>query len=56
MVKQTNSHEELMFKILREMFPDEEYIRNGYYSFLMSPKQMPMQLDMYFPKMKLAFE
>lgn len=44
-----------MFKILDEMF-DEDYINNGYYSWLMSPKGSPMQLDRYYPNLKLAFE
>lgn len=50
------SKEALMFKILNQVFPDEEYINNGYYSWLLSPRSAPMQLDRYYPKLKLAFE
>ncbi len=45
-----------MCYLLDRMFPGREFIRNGYYSFLRSPKNQPMQLDMYFPQLKLAFE
>lgn len=51
------SHEDRMFLVLtREVIPGAEYIRNGYYSFLMSPKGRPMQFDLYFPQLKLAYE
>lgn len=48
--------EYLMFKLLEKVFPNEYYIRNGFYSFLISPKGEPMQLDIYFPNLMLAFE
>lgn len=32
------------------------FINHGYYSFLPSPKHSPMQLDRYYPDIKLAFE
>lgn len=54
--KKHNAHEELMFKALDEILPGQYYIRNGYYSFLMSPKNRPMQYDIYYPDLKLAFE
>ncbi len=56
MSNRKNSKEELLFRILDEIFPGEYYIRNGYYSFLMSPKGKPMQYDIYYPDLKLAFE
>jgi hypothetical protein len=49
-------NEELMFKVLDILLPGEYYIRNGYYSFLISPKGKPMQLDIYYPKLGLALE
>lgn len=45
-----------LFKILEEIYPGEYYIRNGYYSFLVSPKKQPLQLDIYYPDLKIAFE
>jgi copper oxidase (laccase) domain-containing protein len=45
-----------MFNILDEIFPNSYYIRNGYYSFLISPKGEPMQLDIYYPDLRLAVE
>lgn len=45
-----------MFTVLDEIFTNEYYIRNGYYSFLISPKGEPMQLDIFYPDRKLAFE
>ena len=50
------SKEFAMFTILDEIFKGETYIRNGYYSFLISPKGQPMQLDIYYPDRKLALE
>lgn len=44
-----------MFKVLDDMY-DAEYINNGYYSWLKSPRGAPMQLDRYYPDLKLAFE
>jgi len=45
-----------LFKILEKIYPGEYYIRNGYYSFLVSPKKQPLQLDIYYPDLKIAFE
>jgi hypothetical protein len=54
--KPQNINEQLLFKVLDEVLPGQYYIRNGYYSFLMSPKGRPMQYDIYYPDLKLAFE
>jgi len=45
-----------MIRAMTELLPDSEYIVNGYYSWLLSPKGMPMQLDWYCPELKLAVE
>lgn len=42
--------------LLNKILPEAEYIDNGYYSFLPSPKDHPMQMDRYYPELKLAFE
>ena len=54
--KRNSSKEVQMFKVLEELLPSQYYIRNGYYSFLMSPKNAPMQLDIYYPELRLACE
>jgi hypothetical protein len=41
--------ENTAFKMLSETIKGE-YINNGYYSWLISPKGMPMQLDRYYPE------
>lgn len=41
---------------LREIFPEEEAIYNGYYSWLIGPKGHPMQIDIYYPNLGLAIE
>lgn len=46
----------LLFNVLNQCIQDQEYINHGYYSFLKSPKGKPMQLDRYYPDLKLAFE
>lgn len=51
-----SSKEVKMFRELDGLLPGQYYVRNGYYSFLMSPKHTPMQLDIYYPDLKLAFE
>lgn len=48
--------EALMFKVLSELFPRTDYCINGYYSWLPSPKNTPMQLDWYSYELGLAFE
>ena len=53
--KNTNG-ETYLFRTLDECLVGVPYINHGYYSFLMSPKGYPMQLDRYYPTLKLAFE
>lgn len=48
--------ETAMFSIMSELLPGVEYIVNGYYSWLISPKGKPMQLDWYSPEINLAVE
>ena len=45
-----------MQKVLNKLLPDEEYVDNGYYSWMLSPKGSPLQLDRYYPNLKVAFE
>lgn len=45
-----------MQQILNEILPDEEYIDNGYYSWMLSPKGAPLQLDRFYPNLNVAFE
>lgn len=42
--------------LLNKIMPEAVYIDNGFYSFLPSPKDHPMQMDRYYPDLKLAFE
>lgn len=51
-----SKNEALMQKLLNEILPEAEYIDNGYYSWLLSPKQSPMQIDRLYPRLKLGFE
>lgn len=51
-----SSKEGLMFDLLDEVLAGYDYINNGYYSWLISPKKVPMQLDRYYPELKLGFE
>lgn len=46
----------ILFKALDGILKEHKYINHGYYSFLLSPKGYPMQLDRYYPDLKLAFE
>ncbi len=48
--------EVVMFNTLDNMFFPHDTIRNGYYSWLISPKNLPMQLDWFCPALNLAFE
>lgn len=48
--------EYFLAKVLNNIFPEAQCIDGGYYSFLMSPKGYPMQLDRYYPRLHLAFE
>jgi hypothetical protein len=45
-----------MMRAMAELIPTVEYIVNGYYSWLPSPKGAALQLDLYFPDIKLALE
>lgn len=51
-----SSKEMQMFSLMDKLLPGQYYIRNGYYSFLQSPKGSPMQYDLYYPEFKLAME
>jgi hypothetical protein len=46
----------VLFRALDKLLKNEDYINHGYYSILKSPKGYPMQLDRYYPELKLAFE
>lgn len=41
---------------LNNILPEADYIDNGYYSWLHSPKGSPLQLDRYYPDLNIAFE
>lgn len=43
-------------EILEAMFPGCDFIRDGFYSWLKSPKGQFLQLDWYCPELKLAAE
>lgn len=53
---QKSKKEGIMQRELDKLLPDAEYIDNGYYSWMRSPKGAPLQLDRYYPELKLAFE
>ena len=46
----------ILFRALDELLKGHDYINHGYYSFLPSPKGYPLQLDRYYPELKLAWE
>lgn len=46
----------ILFRALNELLKGHDFINHGYYSFLSSPKGYPMQLDRYYPDLKLAWE
>jgi hypothetical protein len=48
--------ESAMFQALDALFPNQPFINNGYYSFMLSPSNSPLQLDRYYPAFNLAFE
>lgn len=50
------SGELILFKALNDLLTGQVFINHGYYSSLPSPKGYPMQLDRYYPELKLAFE
>jgi hypothetical protein len=45
-----------MMRAMGELLPDIDYIINGYYSWLPSPKGSPLQIDWYCPSLKLGVE
>lgn len=51
-----SKNEAKMQYLLNAILPEADYIDNGYYSWLPSPKNHPMQVDRLYPKLKLAFE
>ncbi len=53
---QRSKKEGLMQKVLDELLPDAEYIDNGYYSWMRSPRGACLQLDRYYPDLNLGFE
>lgn len=55
-IPQVSKKELQMKQLLNQILPEAVYIDNGYYSFLLSPKKSPLQLDRYYPDLKLAFE
>lgn len=55
-IPQQSKKELQMKQVLNQIFTEEVYIDNGYYSFLLSPKGAPLQLDRYYPELRLAFE
>lgn len=48
--------EVLMFSILDKILSDYEYVNHGYYSFIRSPKNKELQIDRYYPGLRLGFE
>lgn len=46
----------LLFTVLEEVLPNTEYVNHGFYSFLRSPKGKELQLDRYYPSLRLGFE
>ena len=53
--KLNTSGEMVLFRALDKII-SYPYINHGYYSFLKSPRGGNMQLDRYYPDLKLAFE
>jgi hypothetical protein len=46
----------ILFRALDQLLVGHDFINHGYYSFLPSPKGYPLQLDRYYPELKLAWE
>jgi hypothetical protein len=46
----------ILFRALDQLLGNHDFINHGYYSFLPSPKGYPLQLDRYYPDLKLAWE
>ena len=56
-IEYTHSREYRVFKALRsEVFPGKPYIYEGRYSWLLSPKGEPLELDILFPDVPMAVE
>lgn len=53
---QQSKKEVQMKQTLNTIFPQATYIDNGYYSFMLSPKGAPLQLDRYYPDLQIAWE
>ncbi|WP_422661684.1 hypothetical protein ACK8P5_26540 (plasmid) [Paenibacillus sp. EC2-1] len=53
---QRSKKEAKLQEVLNDLLPAAEYIDNGYYSWLISPKGSPLQLDRYYPTFKIGFE
>ena len=49
-------NESEMYKVLSNLLPRTQYCTSGYYSWLPSPKNQPMQLDWYSYELGIAFE
>lgn len=55
--KNKNTKGELyLFAVLNNILSEHLFINHGYYSMLPSPRGGYMQLDRYYPELKLAFE
>ncbi|MDK2600617.1 hypothetical protein QO179_24295 [Bacillus stercoris] len=46
----------ILFRALDSLLEGYDYINHGYYSFLLSPKGYPLQIDRYYPDLKLGWE
>jgi hypothetical protein len=55
--KNKNTEGELsLFSVLEPLLGSYEYINHGFYSFLRSPKNSELQIDRYYPQLRLGFE
>lgn len=45
-----------MQALLREIWPEEDVIYNGFYNWLVGPSGQPLQLDIFYPNLPLAIE
>lgn len=46
----------ILFRALDQLLEGHDFINHGYYSFLPSPKGYPLQIDRYYPDLKLGWE
>jgi len=46
----------ILFRALDQLLEGHDFINHGYYSFLPSPKGYPLQIDRYYPELKLGWE